>query len=584
MEQTVTKTAESKTKRKFSCDLRWTVIFSAVLGAILFIAIYGVRILDPTYDEWLFAGGDLTQHYIGWLYFRETGWHFPLGVTEGLLGSIKTSMVYTDSFPFMAIFFKILSPILPRPFQYYGIMGLMIFMLNGASASLLIHKFNKNPIFCILGSTLFIVSPTVMHRLYGHETLACHFFIILSFCLWAYQDHKWKKKWQNLAMPALLWTLLCVGAVGTHMYFVPMIYFVMLGCLITDIFKYKKMIRPISCFVSSTVFSLITMWVIGAFYGEGDTASYGLGRNSANMNTFWNPFRLNSKVFTGYECDPSKFLLPRAKLDGQYEGYTYLGLGVLIAVFAALLILFSCVERKGKKSKIYFLSVLYNKRIPLIACIVVFVLAMFMAISPVGTFDDKILYTIKYPDSIEKLLATFRASGRFAWVAQYMIYTGILYAFSKISLKKTSVAALAVCLGIQLADISPQIYSRRWYKEYQAHYNILKDARWEKLAKDCDKFYGLPYDQPEKYSYDFAQFAYEHNMTTNHFSVARPPLDDIIHQYYDVINDITNGTADPKALYVFFQPELIPQVEGLKIYEIDGLYVVKCPNQPDPLQ
>ena len=73
MEQTVTKTAESKTKRKFSCDLRWTVIFSAVLGAILFIAIYGVRILDPTYDEWLFAGGDLTQHYIGWLYFRETG-------------------------------------------------------------------------------------------------------------------------------------------------------------------------------------------------------------------------------------------------------------------------------------------------------------------------------------------------------------------------------------------------------------------------------------------------------------------------------------------------------------------------------
>ena len=322
----------------------------------------------------------------------------------------------------------------------------------------------------------------------------------------------------------------------------------------------------------------------GAFYGEGDTASYGLGRNSANMNTFWNPFRLNSKVFTGYECDPSKFLLPRAKLDGQYEGYTYLGLGVLIAVFAALPILFSCIERKGKKSKIYFLSVLYNKRIPLIACIAVFVLAMFMAISPVGTFDDKILYTIKYPDSIEKLLATFRASGRFAWVAQYMIYTGILYAFSKISLKKTSVAALAVCLGIQLADISPQIYSRRWYKEYQAHYNILKDARWEKLAKDCDKFYGLPYDQPEKYSYDFAQFAYEHNMTTNHFSVARPPLDDIIHQYYDVINDITNGTADPKALYVFFQPELIPQVEGLKIYEIDGLYVVKCPNQPDPLQ
>ena len=162
--------------------LWFIMLASSLVGALLFVVIYGVRILDPTYDDWLLQGGDLTQHYIGWLYFRETGWHFPLGVTEGLLGSIKTSMVYTDSFPFMAIFFKILSPILPRPFQYYGIMGLMIFMLNGASASLLIHKFNKNPIFCILGSTLFIVSPTVMHRLYGHETLACHFFIIHYFC------------------------------------------------------------------------------------------------------------------------------------------------------------------------------------------------------------------------------------------------------------------------------------------------------------------------------------------------------------------------------------------------------------------
>lgn len=58
-------------------EKRWFLMLtSAIIGAILFIAIYGARILDPTYEDWLFQGGDLTQHYLGWTFFRMSDWDF----------------------------------------------------------------------------------------------------------------------------------------------------------------------------------------------------------------------------------------------------------------------------------------------------------------------------------------------------------------------------------------------------------------------------------------------------------------------------------------------------------------------------
>ena len=62
------KTKKSSTATKLPAPLckippllekRWFLMLtSAIIGAILFIAIYGARILDPTYEDWLFQGGN----------------------------------------------------------------------------------------------------------------------------------------------------------------------------------------------------------------------------------------------------------------------------------------------------------------------------------------------------------------------------------------------------------------------------------------------------------------------------------------------------------------------------------------------
>ena len=69
------------TKKNFSVNY---FAIGAVIGAVLFVCIYGFRVLDFTYDEWLLTGKDLQQHYVGWKFFRNAPWTFPIGCHNGL--------------------------------------------------------------------------------------------------------------------------------------------------------------------------------------------------------------------------------------------------------------------------------------------------------------------------------------------------------------------------------------------------------------------------------------------------------------------------------------------------------------------
>lgn len=553
----------------------WVImLLSALLGAAIFISIYGVKILDPTYEDWLFEGSDLTQHYIGWTFFRRSGWHFPLGLIDNILGDIKISIMYTDSVPLFAIFFKLLSPILPETFQYFGIMGLITFMLNGSLSSLLIYRFNKNGVFCVLGSMLYIVCPVILRRLYDHEALASHYIFFLGLILWLYQNREWKKKWQNYIMPPLLWGALGAFAVNIHLYFLPMIYCCMLGCIITDVFKYKKRLRPLLCFISLTLMALLFMWLIGAFYTKNDTIADGLGVYSANIDTYWNPL---------YD-EGSEFIEPIPVSNGQYEGYAYIGCGIMLGLYIAFIVLlnhiFSSKDSFTKTAK----SIFRRRKIWLVAGTVVFCVSFFYALSPSCFFNERKIYDIFYPAFLVRLMSMFRATGRYAWVGMYFIFTIVIYCLSRMRRKTLMVLAIAACVGLQYHDMQGLIRTRRKYKTDQVYtYPYLVDPRWEQLAESCDKFVGLSYDQPLPYIYDFSIFAYKHDMSINHFHIARPPLDDMIKQYDETIERLSNGDADEKSLYVFLPEEKIPEVEGSHIYELDGFHVVKFPNQYDPL-
>ena len=149
-----------------SHNLLLLFLIGSMIGAAVFIYIYGTKILNPTYDDWLMSGEDLTQHYLGWVFFRKSGFNFPFGLTEGLLYPDKISVIFTDSIPLFAFIFKLLSPLLPETFQYFGLWGILCYMLQGGLGTVLVKKFTDSNIIPVLSSVIFAFSPIVIYRLY----------------------------------------------------------------------------------------------------------------------------------------------------------------------------------------------------------------------------------------------------------------------------------------------------------------------------------------------------------------------------------------------------------------------------------
>lgn len=538
------------------------LIFSAAgffLGMLLFCIIYGTQIIDPTYDTWVANGrGDLSQHYLGWTFYRKTPWKFPIGLADGIIGNDSLSVIYTDSIPFLAVFFKLLSPVLPKTFQYLGMWGLLSWGLKGAFSTLLLMRFSKNPVFCLVGSTCFVTAPVVLTRLYSHEALGGgQFIIIFALTIWAYQN-KFKKK----STPVILWCICSLTAVGVHMYFIPMTYMIMAGAFLHYILENKKILYPVIAFFSSVVLALLEMFCLGAFYGEGSYMDGGLGIYSSNLNTFFNP-----AVY-------SKFLKQMNVNDGELEGFGYLGLGMILGLFFAVFFVIYKIDSKETLKKYW------KNRYPLIiGCLLTFCAACFLAVCPVVALNGRILFTIPYPHFLFSALSIFRASGRFIWVAVYIIYAGIFYSLSKLSTKRVFICLTLFLTGLQQFDLRDTFLTRRdTYAKHEEFVRVFSEEDEEFFTKDASQVVFLPIKPNHLQYYAIYSIvgytAYCHDMTLSSFYTARTDasqLQKYSEKYYD---DLKKGSGDEHVLYIFFddkeEDNVIPDNEHLKCKEYDG--------------
>ena len=203
-------------------------------GLFFFLYIYGVRIINPTYTDWLLHSDDLegsvdlTQHYLGWVFYRNSPWQFPFGLTEGLYSS-PVSVIYTDSIPLFAFIFKLLSPILPTDFQYFGMYGLLSYVLMGGFAVLLVRRFCKSSLILhIVSAIIFVANPVLLNRMFLHTALAGHFIIVAGLCLFFYHDTFSFRK------GCLLWTVLISCGTLINAYFTPMLYGLLFFALVSN--------------------------------------------------------------------------------------------------------------------------------------------------------------------------------------------------------------------------------------------------------------------------------------------------------------------------------------------------------------
>jgi len=540
-------------------------IIGAVLGAAVFIGLFGTRILSPAFTDWIFAApDDTTQHYIGWMYYRNTAWTFPIGMTDGLTSSGAVSCIYADTIPLFAVFFKLLSPVLPETFQYFGLWGVICFALNGGFGAVLLSRINKNLIFVSLGSVFYsLFFPSVM-RITHHNSLGAIWLIMIAMIITLDR----KRDYRFRFTPVILWSLNCFLASAIHPYFLPMIFTVMTGYLILLVFRDKKYVQAVCTFGFSVISAIANLWILGAFEGEGNYIDGGLGTYSANLNTFFNSF--------GY----SKYIRPLGAFPEQTEGYGYLGLGMLVCCFLALIIAVSRIHKKDGSYLKFINSYIKAHSIEIIALFAVFSIGFLWAVSPRITLNNNIVKEIYLPAIVTEKLSIFRASGRFIWTPCLIVMTIALWLVSKLD-RNSAVAAVLICAWLQCNDVRNlrNGFRTQYRNPAPIEYGI-SDAEWEKVSDGVDEIIFLPlpadYLAKIKLYYDFARPAARDKIRLSSFIVCRSLPDDMRNYADKQYEMLKSGKGRNDALYVFFNEEDVPQnVNGVEISKIGDYSVAR---------
>lgn len=527
-------------------------IVAALLGGIAFALIYGIKILNPLYTDWLLTGGDPSQHYLGWEFFRRSSWYFPFGLTDQLAYPLKTSVIYTDSIPIFAVFFKLFRSILPRQFQYFGIWGLLCFVLQGYYAAKILGERSSSKTVILVGSVFFIVSPIMVFRMYYHTALAAHWLILLA--IYFYSKHE--KEYRDIFKPVMQWGILGILIGSIHLYFVPMCGAILLGYILCSIWKERKVrIRFFYPGISFSVGLFLTIYLLGGFSSGADTGTNNLGLFSFNLNAFLNPMSYSTLL-----KNTSLWNWP-FYTQGQYEGFSYLGMGIILLCACGIVLMVKNIFRRRKPSVYQVMTVLMS-----IGLIV-------LAASPTITWNDKLLLQLPYSSTIYKYWGIFGSCGRMAWPVVYFLMIFGITSIGNMKWKRKEISCVVLILAclVQVVDLSGQLYKRHEnYSEKVVYQSPLAGTVWDDIISSGEYKHvvWVTHNVDHDDVIQVAVYAMKNDMTMGNFYFARG-IDK-----RDIIEEQLQNTSED-CVYVFLKSDDTFEYEIYENYE-DVLHFYPC--------
>lgn len=546
-------------------------VFPAFIGAAIFLLVYGFVPLDVTYDHWILNGyveNDIVQHYAGWVNFRNSDWAFPLGNANLLMYPIGEVISFTDSIPIVSIFFKSIRFMLPETFQFFGIYVFLCFVLQGISSAMLVHEFTDSKVKIALSSAVFCLSPIMMERAFRHTALASHFLILFALYLYFHarnNGHKFQ----------FGYIILHVLAIGIHPYFLPIIFGIMCAHLLDMLIAGSnriKLLGKILGFITINIAATAAFgYIIGAIGGESEFAAEGYGYYCMNLNAIINPYSLG-----GYNW--SRFTKVHGQTLGNFDGFNYLGFGVIIFLFAVMV---ACIFRI-RKCKNWI-----KRNVGIIVACIIFTL---FAISNVVTLNGKILFDISLPKKLYGLFSIFRSGGRMFYPVNYLLVLFVIKSLvdgKLIRLKYHAQVLLAVLFAIQLIDLSSVMYYK--HKEFDKdvieeayEHNILNNEQLYRLGKEHKYIKFLDYEAA--IVRQMAVFVGQHELEGANITIGSRKTDyNIYDEIYLALLDVVEGKIDDDTIYVVADYEIVEAImpkftEDFKVYEADNLYVIaRCP-------
>ncbi|MDB5183714.1 MAG: hypothetical protein JWO07_395 [Candidatus Saccharibacteria bacterium] len=413
-------------------------IVGIIVGLIVFTLLFGLAIVNPLNIDWIQnINGDVVQHYIGWMYYRDSAWQFPnIGKIDGLAYPGGISLVYMDVIPIFAIIFKLFSGILPAHFQYFGIFTLLSYLLLGGFAAIIIKRFTKSTLITLLGTVMLVCTPIIIGRSFAHTALTAHW-LVLAAIYYAIVFHQEKAPTKK---QVITWSILLTLAVLIHAYFIPIVASVFIFSLVQQHVRIKtSLIR----FIVPVAVALVMFGLIGGFStGMATNGDSGLGAYGINLLAPIIPIGYSTFVMTPFT-------------HPQWEGLSYIGLGILLIVPIAWFVLLTGLRKSSLKQYVKDIyRKLQNKRTLVLTLIVL--LVFIFSLSPRVFVGDLHIANIPHPSIIGYVWETFRSTGRIFWPIYYSLIILLFVLLINITRKWNFTIAIALILPltvIQAVDI-----------------------------------------------------------------------------------------------------------------------------------
>jgi hypothetical protein len=120
-------------------------VLAFLFGFFWYWMLYGYFHLYFTHVNWIYkAGGDVLQHQLGWEWFRQEPWQFPLGKITAYGYPFGTSVTFMDSIPLIAIPLKLISSLYKPNHQYFGVWELSAVVGQMLAGLLILREFTRS--------------------------------------------------------------------------------------------------------------------------------------------------------------------------------------------------------------------------------------------------------------------------------------------------------------------------------------------------------------------------------------------------------------------------------------------------------
>ncbi len=549
-------------------SLWFDLAIALVAGLLYALIVMGPGPLNPRNVDWVTV--DPAYHYIGWELLRQDPHlHWPLTYTDRLGYPQGESVALLDLNPLLAVMLRPLSPLLPEPFQYFGFEVVLCCALQFFFAFRIFRLvLGTNVLGIALCSVFFLLAPPLTYRFMGHYSLSNQWLLLAALFLFLRVQQESPKAVRQFVIAA---TVLTAISVGINPYIAFQVLLVLTAGVASLLWQ-RRVTLPRSVGI---------MLLLGA---SGFVVAYSLGLVIEGGRGYttggYRVFSLN--LLSPF--DPrgwTSILLPRmpGATPGQYEGYNYLGVGVL--VLALIVLIMAAVQRR----KLPALNLRWA--IPLLLCCLALTL---LALSTRVTLGSRTLVDLDPGEKLSPYLASLRASGRLFWTPYYLILVVVLAA-PFLFLKKLWANLLIACaLLVQIADTQSL---RHWVHitVSEAHPSPLRSPIWSTLGATHENLIVLPAWQcggsaaplgPESYRY-FGFLAVQQKMRTNSYQSAR--FTEVARDWHchQAIADLSQQPLSPDSAYVV-TPELAARIaQGPtgpgKCHDLDR--VILCSTRTD---